>query len=194
MKQNHIRFSILTACILVTSILQAQSLKNLESNKGFKIYKLGTKSNPGYGMKKKDEEGVDKVYIDYTRDRIGEIAVKAIELYYLKDTLAKIFVRVSPENYIRLIEACKSSFGPPTADISNNEATAKAKPAAANSNVNYKDQYIWKTPQFSMEYVYSYPKISGDVYGAKELYLVYTLNDYSSRLKRVNKKYSSKDF
>ena len=68
----------------------------------------------GLGVKHKDAEGADKIVIDYTKDMIGDIPVKAIELYYLKDTLAKIIVQVSPEYYEKLIAACKSSFGQPT--------------------------------------------------------------------------------
>jgi hypothetical protein len=49
--------------------------------------------------------------IDYAKETIGDIPVKTIELYYLKDTLAKIIVQISPEYYEKLINACKSSFG-----------------------------------------------------------------------------------
>jgi len=195
MKKIKLLFIFATVSMSVTINLQAQNLKNLETNKGFKIYKLGTKFNMGYGMKKKDADGVDKVLIDYTREKIEDIPVKTIELFYIHDTLSKIVVRVPQESFIKLIDACKNSFGPPTADLSNNESTGKAKKEVDNAGNNYRDQYVWKTKQFNMEYIYSYPKISGDVYGAKELYLVYSLNDYSSRFKRANKgKYTSKDF
>lgn len=195
MKKKYFLFLFVTLSMLVTTNLQAQNLKNLENNKGFKMYKLGTKFNMGYGMKKKDASGADKVFIDYTREKIDDIPVKAIELYYLNDTLSKIIVRIPTESYIKLIDACKNSFGPPTDDLSSNESTSKTKKEVANNSNNYRDEYVWKTKLFSMEYIYSYPKISGDVYGLKELYLVYSLNDFSARLQRVNKgKYTSKDF
>jgi hypothetical protein len=195
MKKNNSLYLFVTVSLLVTTNLQAQNLKNLENNKGFKNYKLGTKFNMGYGMKKKDADGADKVLIDYTREKIEDIPVKAIELFYLNDTLSKIIVRIPTESYIKLLDACKNSFGPPTDDLSSNESNGKTKKDVDNTGNNYKDQYVWKVKQFSMEYIYSYPKIRGDVYGLKELYLVYSLNDFSTRLQRVNKgKYTSKDF
>ena len=62
-----------------------------------KKYKLSSKFVLGLGVKHKDPDGADKIVIDYTKDMIGDIPVKTIELYYLKDTLAKIIVNVSPE-------------------------------------------------------------------------------------------------
>jgi hypothetical protein len=173
----------------------AQNLKTLETNNGFKNHKLGSKYTSLYGVKSKDEDGAEKVVIPYTTDKIGEIPVRRIELFYLNDTLAKILVHVSPENYTKLAEACKSSFGPPTADLSDNEATRKAKNETANASNNYKDQFIWKPKKFSMEYFYTYPKVNGSAYSARELYLNYSLNDYTQRLNRVkNGNYSGKDF
>src|SRR6185503_1142511 len=120
---------ILSACLLAsvftTATLQAQSIKSLEENNGFKKYKLGSKFVLGLGIKNKDEEGADKIVIDYTKDMIGDIPVKTIELYYLKDTLSRIIVRVSPEYYLKLIEAVKSSFEQPTQDLSYNETVKK---------------------------------------------------------------------
>src|SRR5436190_1172508 len=121
MKKNLFFFSCLLIGVLATLNMQSQSLKNLEDNNGFKKYKLGSKFVLGLGVKHRDEEGADKIVIDYAKETIGDIPVKAVELYYLKDTLAKIIVQVSPEYYEKLIDACKSSFGQPTKDISNNE-------------------------------------------------------------------------
>ena len=191
---------ILLPCFLIaasafTITVRAQGIKTLETNNGFKNYKLGSKYTSLYGVKGKDDDGAEKVTIGYTTDKIGEIPIRRIELFYLNDTLAKILVHVSPENYKKLIEACKSSFGQPTTDLSDNEATRKAKNQTVNSGNNLRDQYIWKPKKFSMEYFYTYPKVNGSAYSARELYLNYSLNDYAQRLNRVkNGNYSGKDF
>lgn len=168
--------------------MQAQSLKSLEENNGFKKYKLGSKFVLGLGIKHKDEDGADKIVIDYTKEMIGDIPVKAIELYYLKDTLAKIIVRISPEYYAKLIDLCKNSFGEPTKDFSNNEKVKFDSTVSVNS---YKDNYIWKANRLRLEYFYFYPKISTGAYGTRTLYLAYILNDYGQRLVRVKKGSSS---
>ncbi len=173
------------ASLLAISRLQAQSVKNLDQNNGFKKYKLGSKFVVGYGIKYKDEEGADRIVIDYAKESIGDIPVKTIELYYLRDTLAKIIVRVSPEYYEKLLDACKDGFGQPTQDISSNQKVNKD--TAAVSVNYYKDDYIWKASRLRMEYYYSYPKLSGGAYGNKSLYLAYALNDYWQRLQRVKK-------
>ena len=184
MKKILFCISCLLVGVIVTSNLQAQSLKNLEDNNGFKKYKLGSKFVLGLGVKYKDAEGADKIVIDYTKDMIGDIPVKTIELYYLKDTLAKIIVQVSPEYYEKLIAACKSSFGQPTKDVSNNEKVKFDSTASLNY---YKDNYVWKTTRLRMEYFYQYPKISNGAYGTRNLYLTYILNDYGQRLQRVQR-------
>ena len=184
MKKSLFCISCLLIGVLVISNIKAQSLKNLEDNNGFKKYKLGSKFILGLGVKHKDPEGADKIVIDYTKDMIGDIPVKAIELYYLKDTLAKIIVQVSPEYYVKLIEACKSSFGQPTKDLSNNE---KVKFDSTGSVNFYKDNYIWKATRLRLEYFYLYPKISSGAYSTKSLYLTYILNDYGQRLQRVQR-------
>jgi len=184
MKKSLFRTACLLAGILAISNIQAQSLKNLEDNNGFKKYKLGSKLVLGLGVKYRDPEGADKIVIDYTKDMIGDIPVKTIELYYLKDTLAKIIVQVSPEYYEKLISACKSSFGQPTKDISNNE---KVKFDSTGSVNYYKDNYIWKATRLRMEYFYQYPKTGSGAYGTRDLYLTYILNDYGQRLQRVQR-------
>lgn len=174
------------ACFLVSiSVLQGQSLKNLEEINGFKKYKLGSRYVLGTGAKTKNEEGGEKVLIDYTTEKISDIPVKTIELFYLKDTLARIIVKLSPEFYSRLLEACISSFGQPTDD----------KRTHTGSGDYYTDSYTWKTKLFSLEYYYFYPAVSGGGYGRKDLYLSYTLNDFSARQRRTKSgNYSSKDF
>ena len=184
MKKNLSLISCLLAGLFVASSMQAQSLKNLEDNNGFKKYKLGSKFVLGLGVKHKDEEGADKIVVDYAKETIGDIPVKAIELYYLKDTLAKIIVQVSPEYYEKLIDACKSSFGQPTKDISNNE---KVKFDSTGSPNYYKDNYMWKATRLRMEYFYLYPKMGSGAYGTRTLYLNYILNDYGQRLQRVQR-------
>ncbi len=172
------------AAVFISLDSQSQSLKSLEENNGFKKYKLGSKFVLGLGVKQKDPDGADKITIDYTKDMIGDIPVKAIELYYLRDTLSKIVVRVSPEYYEKLIEAVKTSFGQPTQDLSFNE---KVKLDSAVTIGSYKDDYIWKANRIKLQYLYMYPMTSGGAYGNKTLYLAYSLNDYAHRLQR-NKK------
>lgn len=179
---------ILALCLLTglftTVTTQSQSIKNLEENNGFKKYKLGSKFVMGLGVKNKDEEGADRVIIDYTKDMIADIPVKTIELYYLRDTLSKIIVRISPEYYEKLLEAVKSSFGQPTQDMSFNEKVKKDSSVAIGS---YKDDLIWKATRIKLQYYYTYPKTSGGAYGNKILYLSYSLNDYPQRLQRGKK-------
>ena len=185
MKMNPLRVCFLLVGILSLVNLEAQSLKSLEQNNGFKKYKLGSKFVVGTGVKNRDEEGADKVVIDYANETIGDIPVKTIELYYLKDTLAKIIVKVPANYYAKLSDAVKNSFGSPTQDISNNE-----KVALDSNNVSpnyYKDNYLWKTARLRMEYLYTYPKVSSGAYGVKNLQLAYVLNDYGQRLQRVKR-------
>jgi len=184
MKKILFRISSFLVGVLMISNMQAQSLKSLDDNNGFKKYKLGSKFVLGLGIKHKDEDGADKIVIDYSKEMIGDIPIKAIELYYLRDTLAKIIVRISPEYYEKLIDGCKNSFGPPTQDFSSNEKVKFDSTVSVNS---YKDNYIWKTNRLRLEYYYFYPKISSGAYGAKDLYLAYILNDYGKRLQRVQR-------
>src|SRR5215204_5269203 len=141
MKINLFRITSLLVAILIIANMQAQSLKNLEENNGFKKYKLGSKLALGLGIKHKDQDGADKIFIDYTKEMIGDIPVKSIELYYLRDTLAKIIVNISPEYYAKLIDLCRSSFGEPTKDFSSNEKVKFDSTVSVNS---FKDNYIWK--------------------------------------------------
>jgi len=184
MKKNLFQIFGLLVGLLTMVNTQAQSLKNLEENNGFKKYKLSSKFVLGLGVKHKDPDGADKIVIDYTKDMIGDIPVKTIELYYLKDTLAKIIVNVSPEYYEKLIDACKSSFGEPTKNFSSNE---KVKFDSTASTTYYKDNYIWKANRLRLEYFYLYPKITSGAYGTRTLYLAYILNDYGQRAQRAQK-------
>jgi hypothetical protein len=146
----------------------------------------------GLGIKNKDEDGADRVIIDYTKDMIGDIPVKTIELYYLRDTLSKIIVRISPEYYEKLNEAVRNSFGQPTQDISYNQKTRIDSAVAIGT---YKDHFIWKANRINLQYFYNYPKTSGGAYGNKSLYLAYSLNDYGQRLQRSKKgQNSAKNF
>jgi hypothetical protein len=149
MKLTIFRFTSLFVGLLIITNMQGQSLKSLEENNGFKKYKLSSKFVLGLGIKHKDADGADKIVIDYTKDMIGDIPVKTIELYYLKDTLAKIIVNISPEYYAKLIDACKSSFGEPTKDFSNNEKVKFDSTVSTNYN---KDNYIWKANRLRLEY------------------------------------------
>jgi len=184
MKKSLFCIACLIVGLLMITSMQAQSLKSLEDNNGFKKYKLGSKFVLGLGIKHKDADGADKIVIDYTKEMIGDIPVKSIELYYLRDTLAKIIVNISPEYYEKLIDACKSSFGQPTRDNSSNE---KLKSDSSASTNYYKDNYIWKANKLRLEYFYLYPKITSGAYGTRTLYLTYILNDYGQRAQRVQK-------
>ena len=184
MKKSLFCIACLIVGLLMITSMQAQSLKSLEDNNGFKKYKLGSKFVLGLGIKHKDADGADKIVIDYTKEMIGDIPVKSIELYYLRDTLAKIIVNISPEYYEKLIDACKSSFGQPTRDNSSNEKVRSDSSASTNY---YKDNYIWKANKLRLEYFYLYPKITSGAYGTRTLYLTYILNDYGQRAQRVQK-------
>ena len=184
MKKSLFCIACLIVGLLMITSMQAQSLKSLEDNNGFKKYKLGSKFVLGLGIKHKDADGADKIVIDYTKEMIGDIPVKSIELYYLRDTLAKIIVNISPEYYEKLIDACKSSFGQPTRDNSSNE---KLKSDSSASTNYYKDNYIWQANKLRLEYFYLYPKITSGAYGTRTLYLTYILNDYGQRAQRVQK-------
>jgi hypothetical protein len=178
--------------LFATITTRSQSLKSLEDNNGFKKHKLGSKFVMGLGIKNKDEDGADRVIIDYTKDMIGDIPVKTIELYYLRDTLSKIIVRISPEYYEKLNEAVRNSFGQPTQDISYNQKTRIDSAVAIGT---YKDHFIWKANRINLQYFYNYPKTSGGAYGNKSLYLAYSLNDYGQRLQRSKKgQNSAKNF
>ena len=192
MKINYALFCFIAVTVLNTAFLQAQSINNLEGNNGFKKYKLGSKFVMGYGVKIRDESGADKIIVDYSKDKIGDIPVKTIELYYIKDTLSRIVVRVPVEYYDRLSEACKNSFGMPNEDLSENENNQATKTSSGN---NYRDLYIWKAKRFSMEYMYFYPKFNGGGNAVRDLYLDYSFNDYPLRLQTVKKgDYSAKNF
>ncbi len=195
MKQNLFSILLIATGILISLSAQSQGLKMLESNNGFKKYKLGSKYSSVYGIKNKMEDGADKVVISYTAEKIGEIPVQLIELFYLNDTLSKILVHVSPENHAKILEGCKNSFGQPATDLSDNESTRKVKNDLSNSGNSFRDQYLWKPKNFSMEYYYIYPKVSGNAYSARELFLNYSLNNFNARLQKAKKgNLSGKDF
>ena len=190
-------FSVLlsAALLILSTSIKAQSLKNVDEKNGFKTYKLGSKYTPVNGTKFKDESGAEKVVINSTRDMIGEIPIKSIELFYLRDTLARIEVKVSPENHAKLIEACKNSFGTPTADNCDNEATRTKKNENLTTGKYYLDQYKWKASKITLDYYYQYPITSGDPYAVKDLYIAYSLNNYATRLQNAKKgTYTPKDF
>lgn len=186
---------LICAGIFCTISASAQNLKKLDENNGFKKYKLGSRYLSVYGIKSKQEDGSDKVVISYVPDKIGDIPVKTIELVYLKDTLSKIIVTISPEYNPQLLEGVKNSFGTPSQDLSDNETTRKTKEKETRSGPTDLNRYVWKTKKINLEYYYSYPKYVGDSYSAKDLHLLYAFNDYSTRLERSKKgKSSSKDF
>jgi len=172
----------------------SQSIKNLDKNNGFKNYNLGSEYTSLYGVKAKDRSGADRVVVSYTQDKIGDIPVKTIELFYLNDALARIIVRISPENHSKLIQACKSGFGEPTKDLSENKTTEEKTGNTVPGN-NYKDNYKWNGKLVTLEYFYTYPKISGGANQVKELYLQYSVVNYESKLKSAKKEnYSTNDF
>lgn len=177
---------VFTCFIINITVLKGQSLKTLEEINGFKKYKLGSRFVLGTGIKTKNEAGGDKVVIDYTTEKIGDIPVKSIELFYLRDTLSRIVVRVLPEFYKNLLEALTNSFG---------EATENKSSYASSGNDYYIDRFFWNTKKFNLEYYYFHPTVSGGGYGTTDLHLAYTLNDYNTRQQRTKAgNYSAKDF
>lgn len=186
---------LFTIVMIAPFTFNAQSLKSLDDNNGFKKHKLGAKYTSLYGIKSKEEDGSEKVVISSSSDKIGDIPVKTIELYYLKDTLSKIIVNISPEYHARLIEASKSSFGTPTQNLSDNETTRSAKNENLAAGKYYRDQYIWKSKRINLEYFYQYPVVEATAYAQKDLHLSFALNDYAIRLSRAKKgTYTAKDF
>ena len=179
--KHTLRYSLFLAGFFIVICAQSQTLKSLEENNGFKKYKLGSKFVLGYGVKGKQPDGSDKIVIDYAKEFIGDIPVKTIELYYIRDTLAKIVVKITPEYYAKLIDAVRNSFGSPTQDLSSND---KVKfDSLANTNY-YKDDFIWKASKIRLEYLYVYPKTGAGSYGVRDLALIYSLNDLGLRLQR----------
>lgn len=176
------------------NILSGQTVKNLDNNNGFKNFKLGSSYTSLYGIKSKDESGADKVVVRSSQEKIGDIPVQLIELYYLDDILAKINVRVSAENYSRLLEACRGTFGSSPENLSDNKFTQEQSGLTSTGN-NYTDRFLWKGKNISLEYFYTYPKVSGGANQVRNLHLTYFLNNYSARLQKAQKnKYSAGDF
>ncbi len=193
--KNAIRYiAVLPACILLSVAAFTQTIKKLEDNNGFKKYKLGSKYLSLYGIKNPLPDGSDKVAVMSSWEKIGDIPVQNIELIYIRDTLARILVRMEPRYNVPLLEASKNSFGPFTFDSSDNETTRKLNKPVASKTV-FKDRYIWKGRKMNLEYYHIYPQYTGDAYSNRDLQLVYSLNDYSIRLRRASqKRYSAKDF
>ena len=195
MKKSLAPLCFIPVFLLISFTLHAQGSKVLDDNNGFKKHKLGSKYTSLYGAKAKEEDGSEKVVISSPGDKIGDIPVKAIELYYLKDTLSMIIVRVSPEFHARLAEATKGSFGTPSQDRSDNASTRKKKNEDLSTGKYYRDQYLWKGKRINMEYFYQYPIVDATAYTIKDLHLSYSMNDYNNRLTRAKKgKFSPKDF
>ena len=61
MKKSLFCIACLVIGLLMITSMQAQSLKSLEENNGFKKYKLGSKFVLGLGIKHKDPDGADKL-------------------------------------------------------------------------------------------------------------------------------------
>jgi hypothetical protein len=193
--KNISRSFIFPICILFTVFAQAQNLKRLEDNNGFKKYKLGSRYTSVYGMKNRAADGSDIVSIPYMGDKIGDIPVQNIQLYYLGDTLAKIIVNFSPEYSSKLVEACKGSFGSVMQDQSDNEASRKLKNTEVKTGKVFIDRYAWKGKKINLEYYYLYPVFAGDAYSNKDLHLAFSTSDYAARMERSKKgKYTAKDF
>jgi len=177
---------LLIACCTFFSMLHSQSIKQLETNNGFKKYKLGSKYQGVYGAKAKKDDGSEIVAIgSNSGEKVGDIPVKSIELIYLSDVLSKINVYFEPHNSSKLLEALKGSFGQP----SESSSTA-SKDGATQINKN-----TWKGSKLNLEYFYGYPKASGSGNSFEQLRLSYSLNNYSAKLESSKKgKYSAKDF
>jgi hypothetical protein len=176
---------LIIACTFF-STLHSQSIKQLETNNGFKKYKLGSKYQGVYGAKAKQVDGSEIVSIgSNTREKVGDIAVSSIELVYLSDILSKIIVHFEPHNNSQLLDAVKSSFGQPSTSSST----------ASKDGSTQINKYTWKGSKLNLEYFYGYPKVSGSSNSMEQLRLSYSINDYSAKLENSKKgKYSAKDF
>jgi hypothetical protein len=176
-------FLIAAACLLAFSFSFAQTAKKVDENNGFKKYKLGSRYQLVYGSKMKQADGSDLVKVPAMNEKIGDIPCTSIDLVYISDVLSRIIVHFEPQQNAKLLEACKSSFGPSTQDLS------------AQEGVSQVNNYAWKGGKVTMEYYYRYPKVSGSSNTVQDLHLAYSYNDYSSKLDNSKKgKYSSKDF
>jgi hypothetical protein len=177
---------LLIASCAFFSALHSQSIKQLETNNGFKKYKLGSKYQGVYGTKAKQSDGSEIVTIgSYAREKVGDIPVSSIELVYLSDILSKIIVHFEPHNNGQLLDALKGSFGQP----SESSSTA-SKDGATQIN-----KHTWKGSKLNLEYFYGYPKASGSGNAFEQLRLSYSLNNYSAKAENSKKgKYSAKDF
>jgi hypothetical protein len=180
-----------TAILLLASCaffftLHSQSIKQLETNNGFKKYKLGSKYQGIYGAKTKQDDGSEIVTIgSNSGEKVGDIPVKSLELIYLSDILSRIIVHFEPYNNSKLLDALKGSFGQP----SESSSTA-SKDGATQIN-----KHTWKGSKLNLEYFYGYPKVSGNGNSFEQLRLTYNLNNYSAKLESSKKgKYSAKDF
>ena len=180
--------------------LPAQSLKKLQDNNGFKNHKLGSRYTSLYGVKAKQNDGTEMVVIN-TQETIGSIPVQSIDLIYLSDTLARIVVHVETTYNESLLNACKQSFGPYTKDISDNARTrsqavqdSAATAIGSSRERNLTDAFLWSAKGVSLEYQYTYPKLTGDHYAVHRLELIYSVSNYDARFNRLKNKYSSSDF
>lgn len=189
-----IPFLVLTLSFSLSALL-SNAQNNLEKSGGFKKYKLLSKYTNIYGQKAKTEEGPEMVSITYCPETIGDIPVDKIELYYLRDSLYRIKVFVAANNYEKLLNACKGSYGAPAMNLSNNETTQSQDSTLSHTGSTFADRYRWKSGKIVMDYNYIYPKSSGNPYAPKQLYLLYEAANYESTLKRVKSaSYSSSDF
>lgn len=180
-----------TAILLIASCaffltLHSQSIKQLETNNGFKKYKLGSKYQGIYGAKAKQDDGSEIVTIgSNSGEKVGDIPVKSLELIYLSDILSRIIVHFEPNNNSKLLEALKSSFGQPSESSST----------ASKDGTTQINKHTWKGSKLNLEYFYGYPKVSGSGNSFEQLRLSYSINNYSAKLDNSKKgKYSAKDF
>jgi hypothetical protein len=180
-------FFLATAVTVFVLSARSQTNKKLDEVNGFKNYKLGSKYQPAYGIKGKQEDFSDKVTISGNSEKIGEVTVSRIELIYAGDSLGRIVVYAEPHQHKDLLESCKNFFGEPFKDLSDNEAS-RQKSGNTGGGLVYTNNYLWKSSKLSLEYLYKYPKIEGGAYGVKELFLVYTVNNFQARLDRAKKK------
>ena len=177
---------LIAVCIVFFSTLHSQTTKQLDTNNGFKKYKLGSKYQGVYGAKSKQADGSEIVAIgSNTHEKVGDIPVSSIELVYLSDILSRIIVHFEPNNNSQLLDALKGSFGQP----SESSSTA-SKDGSTQINKS-----TWKGSKLTLEYFYGYPKVSGSSNSFEQLRLLYSINNYSAKLENSKKgKYSAKDF
>ncbi|WP_301931513.1 hypothetical protein [Ferruginibacter sp.] len=167
----------------------SQSISKLNSNYGFKEYKLESLYKQEYGNKERDYDGSDVVSIENQVDYINDIPIEKIKLFFLSDSLVRIVVFIDENQSKKLSDALIASFGKETKYKSDWDIKEGSKKP-------YFNKYIWIANKFTLVlYESRYPTSFWDKPRRGTISLTYELKDYEKRLERMkHSKYSSNDF